>query len=148
MSLKDDLEAAKSSQPGPVLVPVTINGALYQVETKRLPGTVWDGIVARCPARAEQHFLVGYDTGRATRIALQEHGRLLNAEGDAVDTSPKLDERGNAVDDPWGDVLEAISGVELRAVSAAWWGLNEQDPDAMVTALKKASAGGASNASS
>lgn len=136
MGLKEDLEAAKNAQTEPVLVPVSIGGVLYQVEATRLPGTAWDGIVARCPARAEQHFHVGYDTGRATALALKEHGRLLTADGaDAGETD-------------WDAVLDTISGVELRAISAAWWGLNEQDPDQMVIALKKALAGGASSGSS
>lgn len=135
MGIKDDLAAVKANPVEPVLVPISVNGNLYQVEARRLEGTVWDGIVARCPARAEQHFMVGFDIGRATEIALAEHGRLLDADGEEQDGPD------------WGDLLKAVSGSELRSISAAWWGLNEQDPNSTVAALKKASAGGASTSS-
>lgn len=131
MSLKDDLEAAKANPVAPVRVPVTVNGTLYEVECSRLESTVWDGIVARSPARAEQHFRVGYDTGKASVIAMTEHGRIYGPDGEAE------------TDVDWEGFIARISGVELRAISAAWWGLNEDDPNSAVIALKKASEGGA-----
>lgn len=133
MSFAEDLAAAKNAAletPETAEVPITVNGKLYTVRVKRVPGIGWDDIVARCPARAEAHFRVGYDTGRATRIALEEHGVLLDADGADVDEVN------------WGEILEVVSGVEIRAISAAWWGLNEQEPNNLVVALKKASRGG------
>lgn len=128
MTFIEDLAAAKAQRPAPILVPVALGEALYRVEVKRLPGTAWDSIMARCPARSEQHFAVGYDTGKAAVLASREHGRLLDADGALVEGAD------------WDGLFEVISGIELRAIAAAWWGLNVNDPDQAVTALKKASA--------
>jgi hypothetical protein len=135
MSFKDDLAAAKKLRPEPILVPVAVGESMYQVEVSRLPGTTWDAIMSRCPARSEQHFAVGYDTGKAAVVASTEHGRLLAADGEAV------------VDPDWDGLFEVISGIELRAIAAAWWGQNVNDPDQAVTALKKASAARESSSS-
>ena len=127
--LSDAIAKAAVDQPEPGKVPVSIGGVLFFVECQRLPGTVWDGIVARSPAQTEAHFRVGYDTGRATALACVEHGRLVGEDGEAES------------DVDWPAVLDAISGAELRQVSASWWGQNEKDPNSAVAALKKAWAG-------
>ena len=147
MSFKDDIAAVKENTPKPLLVPVALNGKLYQVETKRLPGTTWDSILSRSPAKTEAHFRIGYDSGTATKIACREHARLIDPDGDPVDMAPTKDERGNVTSDPWADLFEAMSGLELRAISGAWWGLNESDPNKEISALKKALRGDESSSS-
>lgn len=126
MSLKDSLTNAQADEPESTRVPVSIGGDLYFVECSRLPGTVWDAIVARSPAITETHWRRGYDAGTATALACLEHARLYGEDGSAEE------------DVDWPQVLSAISGTELRSISAAWWTHNEGDPKSKVDALKKA----------
>lgn len=135
MSFWDDLAAAKKQRPEPILVPVAVGESMYQVEVSRLPGMTWDAIMSRCPARLEQHFAVGYDTGKAALVASREHGHLRDADGELVEGAD------------WDGLFDVISGIELRAIAAAWWGQNVNDPDQAVTALKKASAARESSSS-
>ena len=124
--LSDSLAKAAAEQPESTRVPVSIGGDLYFVECMRLPGTVWDSIVARSPAQTLTHFRMGYDSGNATVLACVEHARLIDEDGE------------EEAEPDWGQVLSSISGSELRSISSAWWTHNEDDPDSAVEALKKA----------
>jgi len=129
MGIKEDLELAKAERPDPVYVDVAIGSNLYKVEITRLDGMQWAGIMAECPPIDDGSALLGYAPHRAGLIACQRHGKLL-------------DENGNGVEADWEAIFESISGTEVQAISATWWGMNMGDPNQRVVALKKASAGG------
>lgn len=128
MSFKDDVAAAKSARPEPVVVSVAVGDTLYGVETKRLDGMQWAAVMAAAPPSDEAGARLGYDTSKAALIACKQHSRLLDAEGEPV------------AEFEWNDLFNAISGTEIGAIAATWWALNMGDPNQKVIALKKARA--------
>ena len=125
MKFADALKTVKKDAPT-INVPIAIGDHLLHLVCKRLPGTVWAEIISRSPATTEHHMLTGYNTEKAARLATTEHATLIDSEGEPV------------TDVDWPTLFDTISGVELRALAAAWWGLNEQDPSKRVEQLKKA----------
>lgn len=140
MGLAEDLERAQGDRPDPVLVDVAIGGALYQIEVRRLDGMEWALVMAESPPTAET-LRLGYSPPRAALIACSRHGKLLDADGNRV-TTLGVDDDGNPIPLDWAAIFTAISGVEIQAIAASWWGLNVGDPNEHVVQLKKASAGG------
>lgn len=141
VGIKEDLARAKAGRQKPVVQDIVIGDALYQVEARRLDGMQWAHVIAAAPPRDEASALLGYDTPLAALVACREYGRLLDAEGEHV-TSLGVDENGDPEPLDWVEIFSAISGIEVQAISAMWWGLNIHDPNQRVVELKKASAGG------
>lgn len=142
MSFEDDLAAAKAERPEPVPVEVAVGAKLYTIEVRRLDGMEWAGITSECPPHDEKSAALGYDTNRAALLACRRFSRLLDADGEVVDTTVKRDEHGNVLSDRWADVFAIISGVEVGQLAATWWALNMHDPNQKVVELKKASLAG------
>lgn len=136
MSFKDALAKARAARPEPVLQPVAVGDALFQVEVRRLDGMEWAAITAECPPTDEKGARLGYDTNKAALVACRRYSRLLDEAGEPVE------------DVDWADLFSAISGAEVGAIAAIWWALNMHDPNERVVALKKASAGGSETSSS
>ncbi len=148
MSLKDALAKARESRPEPVLQAVVVGDDLFQVELRRLDGMDWAGVTAECPPTDESGARYGYDINKAALIACRRFSRLLDSDGEPVDMSVTRDAKGAVTDDPWANVFKAISGAEIGAIAAMWWGLNMLDPNTRVVELKKALAGGGKTSSS
>ncbi len=136
MSFKDALAKARASRPEPVLQPVAVGDALFQVEVRRLDGMEWAAITAECPPTDEKGARLGYDTNKAALVACRRYSRLLDEAGEPVE------------DVDWAELFAEISGAEVGAIAAIWWALNMHDPNERVVALKKASAGGSETSSS
>ena len=130
MSFLEAVARAKADRPAPVLVPVAVGEALFDVEVSRLDGADWAAVMAECPPTTERGALLGYETDKAALIACRRHARLIDADGESV------------TDVVWQDLFSAISGAEVGAIAATWWALNMNDPNQRVVALKKAYSGG------
>lgn len=141
MALSDDLAAAQAARPKPILVDIAIGDSLYKVEVRRLDGMQWAGVIASAPPVDEMSVRLGYQPSKAALTACSMYSRLLDADGSPV-TSMGVDENGEPLPVDWSAIFAAISGVEIQAIAATWWGLNNNDPNKNVLALKKASQGG------
>ncbi|MBB4072045.1 hypothetical protein [Canibacter oris] len=126
MSFHDDLKKAQQ-QRATETVDISLAGNLYSIEISRLPGMQWAAIIAAAPPQDAADARLGYSPATAALAACKAHGRLLDAAGVPV------------ADVDWGELFDAISGVEVQAVAAVWWGLNMGTPNDEVVALKKVS---------
>ncbi len=141
MGLKEDLARAKSSRPAPVLVDIVVGETLYKVEVRRLDGMEWAAVMASAPPIDEGSARLGFNARVGALVACRDYGRLLDADGNEIHNLG-IDDYGEIVPLDWAAILDAISGVELQALSATWWALNSYDPNQRVVELKKASQGG------
>lgn len=130
MSFKDALAKARAARPEPTLVGVAVGDELYNVEVVRLDGMDWAAIAAMSPVNDKRFLKIGFNPINAALLACAAHSRLLDANDEPVE------------DVDWAELFTAISGEEVRAIAASWWGRNVNDPNTRVEALKKALAGG------
>lgn len=120
--------------------------ALITLRFIQLPGTAWAAITSKCPPRPgvpvdEQY---GYNFDTATMAAarfIDEDGRhygvRIEDDVEVPFTVERTKDNPNGVDE-WSDLIETLTGHDLRKLRNTVWGLNEYLPQIQLEAMGKA----------
>jgi hypothetical protein len=135
MSKFSDLLAdAKKRLETPIFsdVDVVVGDDLVTVRVPRLSGPEWVDLIATHPARKGSNVdgAVGYNIHAVTQAALVLRGAVIE------DDSPVA-----LSDSEWADLFSVLSGVDIEAVGAEVWSLNDLQARQHKAALKKARSG-------
>lgn len=124
-SARDRLENVE-----PVTQEVDLGGSIVGVRVWPLRGHEWRDLTALHPWREGSQFdqNLGYNIDAVTRA----YPRVALVQGDDVED----------VSARWADILDVLSGPDLKNIALAVWGVNEFDPQKRMTAAGKASTGG------
>jgi hypothetical protein len=123
----------------PVTQEILVGGQLVGARFWPLTGPAWRDLCATNPPRmgsaSDQQF--GYNLDAVVRA----YPRVYLVEGDEITDLTVVDDAGKRVS-RWPEIVDTLSGPDLKNLGYAVWGLNDYDPAQKLVAAGKASKGG------
>lgn len=113
----------------PVTQDVLLGDEVVGVRFWPLSGVAWRDLTARHPWREDAQFdqSLGYNLDGV----LRDYPRVYLVQGDTV----------TDVADKWAEIVDVLTGADLKNLGFAIWGLNEFDPQNRLATAGKASKG-------